>query len=83
VGSTKTILFGHAIQLVHIGSGKYLSCLGRSSASALTLELGLTDTPSGSTWFRIRTALQNKTDGEKVSVLDHHSMHVTSDLVFH
>ena len=69
VGSTKTILFGHAIQLVHIGSGKYLSCLGRSSAGELSLELGLSETPSGSTWFRVRAASQNKTDGEKVSFI--------------
>ena len=51
-----------------MGSGEYLSVLGRSEAGGLTLELGLANRNSGSSWFRIRPASQNKTDGEKVSV---------------
>ncbi len=56
------------LQLVHVGSGKYLSCLGRSLTGGMALELGLSQMAGGSTWFRIRPASQNKTDGEKVAL---------------
>ena len=81
VTSTKTILYGHALQLLHVGSGKYLSCLGlltsilmshahnpagRTGSGALALALGLEASAETSSWFRIRGASNTRTDGEKV-----------------
>ena len=80
VTSTKTILYGHALQLLHVGSGKYLSCLGvwrmiwwfgimmagRTGSGALALALGLDASADTCSWFRIRGASNTRTDGEKV-----------------
>lgn len=82
--SSKTILYGHAVQvrgilyflrdgqLLHVSSGQLLSCLGPTAGGdGLSLDLGLCEPAEGaSTWFRIRPATKQRSDGEKVCCND-------------
>ena len=67
-----TVLYGHVIQLQHTESLQYLTSLGPAEGGAdggLALKLGLTPSCDlhSHTWFRVRPATEQRSDGEKVS----------------
>lgn len=66
-----TVLYGHVIQLQHAESMQYLTSQGPVEGNrdgGLALRLGLTpDCDAQSrTWFRVRPATEQRSDGEKV-----------------
>ncbi|KFD64964.1 hypothetical protein M514_11549 [Trichuris suis] len=70
--SHRTLLYGHAVQLRHVLSTMYLTCLSTSSATdKLAFDVGLCEADSSeSCWWTIHPASKQRSEGEKVRVGD-------------
>uniref|UniRef100_A0A5S6Q0N4 MIR domain-containing protein n=1 Tax=Trichuris muris TaxID=70415 RepID=A0A5S6Q0N4_TRIMR len=70
--SHRTLLYGHAVQLRHVLSTMYLTCLSTSSATdKLAFDVGLCESDSSeSCWWTIHPASKQRSEGEKVRVGD-------------
>ncbi|KAK0411652.1 hypothetical protein QR680_005766 [Steinernema hermaphroditum] len=71
-GGHKTLLYGHAVQLKHVQSEMYLSCLSScTSNDKLAFDVGVQETNEGEAcWWTIHPASKQRSEGEKVRVGD-------------
>uniref|UniRef100_A0A914XP97 Ryanodine receptor n=1 Tax=Plectus sambesii TaxID=2011161 RepID=A0A914XP97_9BILA len=71
-GGHKTLLYGHAVQLRHVQSNMFLSCLSScSSNDKLAFDVGVQETNDGEAcWWTIHPASKQRSEGEKVRVGD-------------
>ncbi|XP_014010249.2 ryanodine receptor 2 [Salmo salar] len=72
-GGHRTLLYGHAVLLIHSYSRMYLCCLSTSQSSTdkLAFDVGLQDDKTGEAcWWTIHPASKQRSEGEKVRVGD-------------
>ncbi|XP_078797141.1 ryanodine receptor 3 isoform X7 [Oryzias latipes] len=72
-GGHKTLLYGHAILLLHSFSSMYLACLktSRSQTDKLSFDVGLQEDSTGEAcWWTIHPASKQRSEGEKVRIGD-------------
>ena len=72
-GSSRTLLYGHAVLLRHGHSKMYLACLSSTSSSSdkLAFDVGLQEHSTGETcWWTVHPASKQRSEGEKVRVGD-------------
>ncbi|CAB1343728.1 unnamed protein product [Coregonus sp. 'balchen'] len=72
-GGHRTLLYGHAVLLIHSYSRMYLCCLSTSQSTTdkLAFDVGLQDDKTGEAcWWTIHPASKQRSEGEKVRVGD-------------
>lgn len=72
-GSSRTLLYGHAVLLRHGHSKMYLACLSSTSSSSdkLAFDVGLQEHSQGEAcWWTVHPASKQRSEGEKVRVGD-------------